>query len=186
MTTENPVRVPPLAADELNSEQRALVGEWTTLNFSTVLVRHPSLYRSFLPFIDQTIRGSILPAREREILIMRTLAIGQDVYESYHHTSIALKSGMTAAEIESARGNGELLTPFERILVRAADELVGAHRLSDTTWETLSERYSPEQRMELIFLVGCYSTMAMATRSLGIEVEAAEVHTRLAELRQYT
>jgi alkylhydroperoxidase family enzyme len=93
---------------------------------------------------------------------------------------------MTAAQIESARGDGALLAPFERKLVSAAEELVRSHCLSDATWAGLAERYSPEQQMELIFLVGCYSTMAMATRSMGIQVEAAEVHTRLAELRQYT
>ena len=41
--------------------------------------------------------------------------------------------------------------------------------------------------MEVVFLVGCYNTMAMLTMSLGIEVEAeAETDERLKELRQYT
>ena len=184
--TDNRERVPPLAVAELNSEQRALVGEWTTLNFSRVLVRHVGLYRTFLPFIDQVIRGSSLPPRDREILVIRTLALGRDVYEDHHHVSIARKSGLTEAEIDSARGEGVLLVPFERLLLRAAEELVQSHCLSDATWSGLGERYSSEQKMEVIFLVGCYSTMAMATRSLGIEVEAPEAHRKLADLRQYT
>jgi hypothetical protein len=35
-------------------------------------------------------------------------------------------------------------------------------------------------------LTSGYSTVAMVTRSFGIEVEPAEVHTRLAALREYT
>ena len=42
--------------------------------------------------------------------------------------------------------------------------------------------------MEVVLLVGCYSIMAMITRSFGMEVERdPEIYKRLApDLRQYT
>ena len=86
--------MPPLAVAEFSEEQAALVGDWTHLNFSRVLVRHPALYRAFMPYIAQVIPGSSLPPRDREVLVVRTLALGGDVYEAHHHVQIALKAGI--------------------------------------------------------------------------------------------
>jgi len=79
------------------------------------------------------------------------------------------------------------LPEFERQLVHAADELMRQHRISDLTWQNLSRRYSQQQLMEVVLVVGCYSVMAMMTLSFGIELEKEqEVDRRLAQLRQYT
>jgi 4-carboxymuconolactone decarboxylase len=185
---ETSVRVPALAPEDFSEEQKALVGEWATLNFSRVLVQHPSAYRVFLPYIDKTIRGSNLPAREREILITRALALSGDVYEAHHHVAIALKSGLSAEEIDSIRaGNTTRLSEFERHLVQATDELMRRHRIGDQTWQSLAQHYSQQQLMEIVLVVGCYSVMAMMTLSFGIELEEdPEIEQRLAKQRQYT
>jgi 4-carboxymuconolactone decarboxylase len=184
---QDPVRIPPLSPEQFTDEQKALVGEWHHLNFSRVLVQHPQMYRAFLPFLDKVIRGSNLPPRDREILCLRTLALGSDVYEAHHHVTIARKTGMTEAEIEAARSEGAGLGQFDRCLMRAAEELVRQQCVSDETWACLAERYSQEQLMETVFLVGCYTIMATITRSFGMELEQdLETERRLAQLRQYT
>jgi alkylhydroperoxidase family enzyme len=181
------VRIAPLALDEFTDQQKALVGEWHHLNFSRVLVQHPGMYRVFLPFLDKVIRGSNLPPRDREILCLRTLALGGDVYEAHHHVTIARKAGMTEAEIEAARTGGAALGQFDQCLMRAAEEMVRQQCVTDPTWACLAERYSREQLMETVFVVGCYTIMAMITRSFGMEVEQdPETEQRLAKLRQYT
>jgi alkylhydroperoxidase family enzyme len=94
---------------------------------------------------------------------------------------------MSEAEIEAARTGGASLGQFEQCLMRAAEELVRQQRVSDPTWACLAERYSREQLMETVFVVGCYTIMATITRSFGIEVEQdSETERRLAKLRQYT
>jgi 4-carboxymuconolactone decarboxylase len=184
---QDSVRIAALSPDKFTDEQRALVGDWHHLNFSRVLVQHPGMYRVFLPFLDKLIRGTNLPARDREILCIRTLALGADVYEGHHHVSIARKAGMTEAEIEAAKTDGAGLSQFDRCLMRASEELVREQCVRDETWACLAERYSQEQLMEVVFLVGCYSIMAMITRSFGMEVERdPEIYKRLANLRQYT
>jgi 4-carboxymuconolactone decarboxylase len=184
---QDSVRIAPLALDEFTDEQKALVGEWHHLNFSRVLVQHPGMYRVFLPFLDKVIRGSNLPPRDREILCLRTLALGCDVYEAHHHVTIARKAGMTDAEIEAARTGGAGLGQFDQCLLRAAEELVRQQCVSDQTWACLAECYSREQLMETVFVVGCYTIMATITRSFGMEVEQdPETEQRLAKLRQYT
>jgi len=181
------VRVPPLDVAEFSEEQAALVGAWTHLNFSRVLVRHPALYRAFMPYIARVIPGSGLPARDREVLVVRTLALGGDVYEAHHHVQIALKAGMSEADIEAVRSGDASLSEWDKVLVIAADELVQRQKLSDASWAALGARYSQEQCMEVVFLVGCYNVMAMLTNSFGIALESdPEADAKLKAMRQYT
>lgn len=184
---EHEVRVPPLDVAEFSEEQAALVGSWTHLNFSRVLVRHPALYRAFMPYIAQVIPGSSLPPRDREVLVVRTLALGGDIYEAHHHVQIALKAGMSEADIAAVRVGDTSLSAWDRTLVRAADELVRTQKLGDVSWAALGTRYTTEQAMEVVFLVGCYNVMAMLTNSFGIALESdPEADAKLKAMRHYT
>lgn len=182
-----PVRVPPLAVEDFTPEQAELVGDWTHLVFSRVIVRHPDMYRIFVPFIAALIAGSKLPPRDREVLVLRTLALGSDIYEMHHHKMIALNAGMSEADIDAAAGGSTSLAPFEQTLARAAEELVRDQRVADATWAALGERYDTVQLMEVVFLVGCYNTMAMLTNSFGMPLEdAPEDFEKIESLRDYT
>jgi 4-carboxymuconolactone decarboxylase len=179
-------RIPPLAVADFSAQQAELVGDWTHLNFSRVIVRHPELYKVFVPYIAQVIAGSTLPPRDREVLVVRTLALPGEVYEAHHHVQIALKAGMTEADIAAVASGADSLADWDKALVRAADELVQGQKLSDASWAALGTRYSDEQRMELVFLVGCYTVMAMLTQSFGIELESdPETDERLKAMRLY-
>ena len=181
------VRVPPLTVEQFTAEQKALVGDWTHLTFSRVLVRHPGLYRAFVPYIAEVIAKSTLPPRDREVLVLRSLALGKDVYEAHHHIQIALKVGLSEADIAMVRTGDPALPEWDRLLVSVADELVADQQLSDATWAALGARYSQPQQMEVVFLVGCYNVMAMLTNCFGIEIENdPETEERLKALRQYT
>jgi alkylhydroperoxidase family enzyme len=180
-------RIPPVAPDQFTEQQAAMVGAWSDLNFSRVIVRHPDLYRTLVPLIEKLIPGSDLPPRDREVLVLRTLGLCNEVYEAHHHVLIARNAGMTDAEIEAARAGGAGLSPLEQTLARAAEELVRNHRIGEATWRALAETYTEVQLMEVTALVGGYAMMAMLTRTFGIELEGgSDDFDRLSALRQYT
>jgi len=182
-----PPRIPPLLPADFTAEQKAVVGDWGVLNFSRVLARHPGLYRVFVPFIEKVISFTDLPPWDREVLVIRALDQCGDTYESSHHVDIAYKVGMTDAQIEAVKAGGAELSEFDRWLIRAADELVRDHRVSDDTWQALSQRYSTVELMEVVGLIGCYVTIAMVPRSFEMQIENKdEVARELAALRTYT
>mgnify|MGYP003493702649 FL=1 len=184
---EHAVRIPPLHPTEFSPEQKDVVGDWGVLNFSRVLARHPALYRVFVPFIEKVISFTDLPPWDREVLVIRALDQCGDVYEASHHVDIAYKVGMTDAQIASVKAGGADLSECERCLIRAADALVHEHCVSDATWQALAERYSTIELMEVVGLVGCYTTIAMVTRSFEMQLESKdEVARELAALRTYT
>jgi alkylhydroperoxidase family enzyme len=172
-----------VSPEAFSAEQKALVGEWAAFNFSRVIVEHPALHRALMPLIVKLANGSDLPPRDREILVLRTLALCDEEYEAGHHGLIARKAGLTAAEIEAARSGGQGLSAFDRALLRAAEELVGDRCVSDATWRDLAQRYSRKELMEVVSLVGCWTLIAMLTKSFDIELEDPET---FAQLRDYT
>lgn len=169
--TETSPRIPPLAIDELDATQTALVGAYAHLNFSRVMARHPDLYRAFMPFGEQLMARTTLGPRDRQILILRTCALCGEAYETGHHVGIARSVGLTDAEIEAARTGGPGLPAADEVLLRAAEELVREHRVSDATWAGLKKRYTTPQVMEAVVLVGDYVMLSMVTRSFDIAFE---------------
>lgn len=180
------VRIPPVAPEAFTSEQKALVGDWATLNFSRVIVEHPDLYRVLMPMISKVITGSKLPPRDREVLILRTLSASNEIYEYNHHVTIARKAGLSDAEIEAVSVGAAELPPLDGALVRAADELMREQRIADRTWRELAERYSSMQLMDVVAVVGVYVLMAMLTKSFGIQLESDETFNAFGGLRTYT
>jgi alkylhydroperoxidase family enzyme len=183
-----PQRIAPIPPDAFSDAQNKFVGEgwWKGLHFCQTMVQHLELYRNYRPLIAKVIPHSELSPRDRQILVLRTLALCNEVYEATHHEHISRNAGLTDADIEAARTNGAGLSPFEKTLVKAADELVRDHCIGDATWAALAERYSQVQLMEVVGLVGCYKMLAMIMKSYGIQLEDEETQKRLQALRQYT
>jgi alkylhydroperoxidase family enzyme len=169
-------RIPPLSPDQFTDEQAQIAGDHAKFNIARVMVQHPALYRTYIPFAEQLMRRSNLPPRDREVLVLRTLALCGEAYEAPHHVLIARHIGMTDAEIEAAKTGGEGLQPFEHALARAAEELVRDHCVSEQNWQTLAQRYSRLQLMEAVFLVGAYTMSSMATNSFGVQIEVEAEH----------
>jgi alkylhydroperoxidase family enzyme len=168
-------RIPAIPIDRLSAQQRNLIGAWTALNYSRVIVNHADIYGVFIPFLAQLIERSKLPPRERELVCLRTLALCGETYEMDHHKTIARNAGMSEAEIEAAcAGGGTCLSSFDLAVLRASEELYRDQNVSDATWKELSTRYSDVQRMDLVFLAGCYVMMAMTTKTFGIELETSQ------------
>jgi 4-carboxymuconolactone decarboxylase len=166
------VRVPPLAVEDFTEEQTGLVAEWKHLTFSRVLVRSPRMYRTFVTHLAELIARTNLPPRDRQIVCLRMLELCNEVYEKTHHITISRKVGLTDEEIRAIlQGQGASLSDFDSAVLKATDELFRDQRISDATWDMLAQRYSQQQLMEIVFLAGCYQTMAMLTKSFGIELE---------------
>jgi 4-carboxymuconolactone decarboxylase len=167
-------RIAPIPTGDFTPEQRKLARVGTgreNLNLVRTMVNHPSVYEKFICFAEELVFNSHLAVRDREILILKTLALCGGDYEAPIHDAVAKKLGFTEAEVAAARGDGAALPAGERALVRAAEELIHNHFVSDTTWAVLAERYSTLQLMELVFIVGNYAMLVMATNSFGVQPE---------------
>jgi 4-carboxymuconolactone decarboxylase len=181
-------RIAPLDVANFTEEQARLVGDWKHLTFSRVIINSPRMYRTFVTHLAELVTQTVLPSRDRQIICLRMLELGGDVYELTHHLTISRNAGLEEDEINAFRhGTGACLTAFDQTVLNAVQELQRDQFISDTTWAALAERYTQEQLMELVFLGGCYLTMAMITKSFGIELESAPGEFEsINSLRSYT
>jgi alkylhydroperoxidase family enzyme len=170
-------RLAPLSADELDDRQRELIATVTTangwaMNIFTTLVRHPGLFGHWLPFGGKLLAGK-LPARERELLILRTGWRCGSEYEWGQHVVIARGAGVNDDEIERVKKGADATgwDPFDATLIRVADELHDEGRITDVSWNILASRYDERQLIEVPMLVGHYHMVAFTLNSLGVQRE---------------
>jgi 4-carboxymuconolactone decarboxylase len=167
-------RIPLVARDAYSPEQAALASGRDMYNMTRMLLSHPDFYRVFVPYLDKLMSKSLLPPRNRETLILRTLVLCDESYEKDHHVRIARTLGMPEAEVEAVlAGRAAALGPFDRTLVKAAEELVNDRCLSQAVWDALAATYNVEQMIEVVFVVGAFTMLSMATNSFGMPLDAA-------------
>ena len=142
-------------------------------NIFRTMANYPALSQSWLAFGNHILGSSSLPHRDREFVILRIGYRCQAGYEWGQHVEIARKIGLTDDEIRACKtgpdtpGLGEL----EQLLFQATDELHTDAFISDATWQGLSEHYSTQQLMDLLFTVGQYNMVSMVLNSLGVQLD---------------
>ncbi|MEV0685449.1 carboxymuconolactone decarboxylase family protein [Nocardia sp. NPDC050378] len=137
-------------------------------NALSVLVNHPRLTRAFLGFNTHLLFGSTLKPRLRELAVLRVAHRRECAYEWQHHVEMGRAAGLTDAEIDAAARTGTAPDAFDRLVLDAVDELDEKSALSEQTWTALGTRLDDRQRMDFVFTVGCYTTLAMAFNTFGV------------------
>jgi alkylhydroperoxidase family enzyme len=170
-------RIPPLRDEDADDQTLALLEEVRlpgaeAVNIFATLVRHPGLYRRWMPFAGKLLAGK-LPARDRELLILRSAWRCGSSYEWGQHVRLAKQAGLSEEEIDRVAAGPDApgWDAFDRALLTAVDELHDDACLADTTWDTLAARYDERQVIELPMLVGQYHMLAFALNSLGVQRE---------------
>jgi alkylhydroperoxidase family enzyme len=172
MRLEKP-RVAPLTDDQLDPELKARFGDGPILNIFRTLANHPGLAKRWLVFGNHILAKSTLPARERELLILRIGWLCRSGYEWGQHVVIGKASGLSDEEIKRITEGPEAKgwSEAERALLRATDELHADAFVSDATWAELAKSWSTQQLMDLVFTVGQYNLVSMALNSFGVQPE---------------
>lgn len=172
-------RIPPLPQEGRDPRTEELLAplrrpDGTELNIFTTLARHPKLLKRWSAFGGVLLYGGTLPARERELLILRAGYLCRAHYEWGQHVEIGLAAGLTDDEIARvAEGpDASRWSTDDALLLRATDELHADSRISDATWAALAERWDEQQLIELCMVVGQYHLVAFTLNSLGVEPES--------------
>lgn len=176
-----PPRIPPVGADgwpeDLQRVRDApLAGTEApigSLHIFGTLVRHPDLFRVWLPFGGYLLRTGTLDARERELLILRTAVRCRSTYEWGQHVRVSELLGIERDTIDRVLAGPEAdgWSAQDALLLRAVDELHDTSTLADDTWAALAERYDERQLIELVMLVGQYHMVAFTLNALGVQLE---------------
>ncbi len=181
----NAPRIEPVDLDRLDADQRAAlapfldtdggrVGGGRVLNIFRTLAHAPRALTAFLGWGSYILsKRNTLSARDRELVILRTGYMCRSGYEWTQHKRIGLECELTETEIERIKAGPDAdgWSAIDRAMLRAVDELVADHFVTDATWAALAP-LGDKGRMDLVFTVGQYTQVSMILNSFGIQVEA--------------
>lgn len=173
-------RMSPIPEAARDAAQKAMMASRPDYNIYKTLAAHPELYARWSGLGQFILNGSSLPPRHREMLILRMGWLCQAPYEWAQHARIAAGKdvGLTVAEIDRiAAGPGAAgWSPFERTVLRAADEIRYQAMLSDATWAGLKTQYDDQTVMDALFTAAQYQLVSMALNSLGVQLDPGLDH----------
>ena len=142
-------------------------------NVVATLMHHPQLAGPFLAFNSVLLRRPALDPRLRELMVLRVAWRTRARYEWAQHVRLATRLGVSSAEIDAISGSPDAnaWTPLEALLLAATDQLIDGYRVDDDTWSSLAEELDERQLVELVFVVGTYTGLAMAFNSFGLQLD---------------
>jgi hypothetical protein len=155
-----------------------------------VLASYPSqdgyvlaLFRTFansLRFLKKGVpnlldKGSPLPLRVREIVILRTTANKNCEYEwGVHVTVFAGAAKLSADQVSATRTaavDAALWSPVEANLILAVDDLCATGQIATQTLSEFRACWSIEQQLEIFALCGTYSTISFVANNSDLPNE---------------
>jgi len=172
-------RFAPLSDAELTPEQAEALEPMRpgpVLNIFRTLARAPKALSRFNAWGGYVLsRRNDLPAREREIVILRTGYLCKSGYEFTQHTRIGLQSGLTEEEIAAIKAGADAgWSAADAALIRATDELHADQFIGEATWAELGRHFSDKQRMDVVFTCGQYTQVSMILNTFGVQLDAGQ------------
>lgn len=176
-------RFAPLTPDDMSEEAVQMIREVREMfsipmdqhipEVSLITLRHPGLFRAQMNLGVEVAGKSTIPARERELAILRVAQIARAPFEWAEHVMIGKRFGLTDEEIarvvEGSSAPG--WTEHEAAVLRAVEELMGDHCMSDETWNTLAATWTEKELLEMPMLVGSYLMTALQQNTLRVPME---------------
>jgi 4-carboxymuconolactone decarboxylase len=174
-----PPRMPPVDPDNLSDEARDFLGRWSGGIFSgaqqnpvlLTFAHHPTLAGLFSQFNIHLLSTSTLPVKQRQIAIMRVAWLTKATYMWSSHLNTSISAGLEPDFYEPVKVGADdpYFTDFERAVIRATEELLDDHKISDANWQVLMTQWDNRQMLDFMFTVGAYVTVAGVMRSTGAQ-----------------
>jgi 4-carboxymuconolactone decarboxylase len=142
-------------------------------NVLATLAHHPALAGPWLAYNNVLLGTPSLDPRLRELMVLRVAWRTRSRYEWVQHVRIAGRLGITGEEIDAIAGLATTAewSGLEAGLLAATDQLLDHYRIDDATWSCLAEHLDERQLVEVVFVAGTYTCLAMAFRTLGIALD---------------
>jgi len=171
--------MPPVRQDELTDAMRAFLQKWAggifrgadTNPVLLTFAHHPKLADLFSQFNIHLLSTNTLPVKQRQIAIMRVAWICKATYMWSSHLNTSVRCGLQPDMFGPIQAGADdpYFSEFERVVIRATEELVNDRKISDGNWQALMKEWNNQQMLDFLFTVGAYVTVAGVMRSTGVQ-----------------
>lgn len=162
-----------LSAPEISPLVEQIVAErGSVLHLYQMLLNSPRVASGWLNHLSGIRLHSSLPGDLRELIIMRVAILNRAPYEADQHAPIALKEGVTQAQLDELEGwaRSDLFDERTRAVLAYTDEMTLNVQVPKAVFEQIRQHFNDKEIVELSATIATYN---MVSRFL----EALEIHT---------
>jgi len=144
------------------------------LNIFKVMAHNPPLMLDWLRMATPLLgHGLMLPARLREIAILRVAQNARSEYEFGQHIPIARAVGLTDEEMSSLQDydEGDTFSDLEKALIQYVDSVSAFDAASGDRARDLKRWLSDRELLELSFVIGHWTMVACVLVPLEVELD---------------
>jgi alkylhydroperoxidase family enzyme len=157
------------------------------LNIFKMMAHAETNFRPLMRLGQSILTEQQLPAKLRELAILRVARLSKAEYEWVQHVPIAKMTGASDEQVAALTrddASAACFDPVERVVLRATDEIVRDGGPSDATFAELQSHFSNREIVELVLAVGFYMVMARLMISTRIDIDEAAGARVLASIKR--
>jgi AhpD family alkylhydroperoxidase len=144
------------------------------LNIFRLLAHAETAVRPLLALGTAILAQQELPARTRELAILRVARLAAAEYEWVQHEPIARAAGVSEAQLAALRRDEIDPASFdavERLVLRAVTEIARDGGASAATLAAMQRHFSTRAIVELVLTVGFYTMLAQLMTTAAIDLD---------------
>ncbi len=158
-------------ADALPLVQRIKAERGHVLHLYQMLLHSAPLTEGWLGFMTAVRQKLDLPAALRELLIMRVAQLNGAPYEAQQHEPIALKVGVTPAQLAALPqwAASDAFNEMERAALQLCDTMTQQVQVPRATLLAVQQHLGDKQTVELVATVASYNMVSRFLEALHIQ-----------------
>jgi AhpD family alkylhydroperoxidase len=170
----SPSRIPYPPLDNLSPAKHARVFDpnKNLLNVSRMALHACDAVWGTQAALGRATIDADLDPRRRELAVVRVAWLQRSEYELFHHRPLALRFGVTDAELAATTGGDlDILGAADRVLIEFVDQVVRDVSPSDAAVDAMREHYDIQFLFDMVVVIGSYMLTARLAAVGGVEIE---------------
>ena len=168
-------RIAYVTAQQMTEQARELTLERGELNVYRVLANARNMFTGWMVAGRAALTSPILPARLRELVILRTGYLMDCPYEIAQHTTTARAAGINAHEIAAlAADSGSDTADFtllEHAVLRLTTKLLTARSVDPALFDEVHNALGAEATIEVLMLINRWAGLALMLNALEVDLD---------------
>ncbi len=141
------------------------------LNLYAALAHSAPLCVAWLELFTQIRQHATLPARLRELAMLRVAVLNRAPYEFAAHTPFALTAGLNHAQLSALKQspiNMELFEPFDEIVLHYTDAMTLSVQVDEACYQRVRAAFDDRALLELTVTIAGYNMVSRVLEALQI------------------
>lgn len=141
------------------------------LHLYAMLLHSGPVAEGWLRYLTAIRHECTLPGALRELVIMRIAHLNGAPYEAEQHAPIALKEGMTQAQLDALADwqGSEAFDDTQRAVLAYCDSMTRKVHVPDAVFAAVRQRLDARDLVELTATIGAYNMVSRFLEAMGVD-----------------